>query len=42
MDMTKLDLDAEFDAALAKLREDAIAAQKRAEIDRRAREMGLG
>ncbi len=42
MDMGKLDLDAEFDAALAKLRDDAIAAQKRAEIDRRAREMGLG
>ena len=42
LDMTKLDLDAEFDAALAKLRDDAIAVQKRAEIDRRAREMGLG
>ncbi len=42
MDMTKLDLDAEFDAALTKLRDDAVAAQKRAEIDRRAREMGLG
>ena len=42
MDMTKLDLDAEFDAALSKIREDAVAAKKRAEIDRRAREMGLG
>jgi hypothetical protein len=42
MDMSKLDLDAEFDAALTKLRDDAFAAQKRAEIDRRAREMGLG
>ena len=41
LDMTKLDLDAEFDAALAKLRDDATAAKKRAEIDRRAREMGL-
>src|SRR5258706_5834959 len=42
LDVTKLDLDAEFDAALAKLRDDAIAAQKRVEIDRRARELGLG
>ena len=40
-DMAARDIDADFDAALQKLHEDAIAAQKRAEIDRRAKEMGL-
>ncbi len=40
-DMAARDVDADFDAALAKLHETALAAQKRAEIDRRAREMGL-
>ena len=40
-DMAARDVDADFDAALAKLHETALAVQKRAEIDRRAREMGL-
>jgi DNA primase len=40
-DMAARDVDADFDAALAKLHEVAAAAQKRAEIDRRARELGL-
>ena len=40
-DMASRDIDADFDAALQKLHEDAMAATKRAEIDRRAREMGL-
>jgi DNA primase len=41
-DMAKLDLDAEFDAALDRLREDAAIAAKRAEIEARARQLGLG
>ncbi len=41
-DMASRDIDADFDAALQKLHEDTVAAAKRAEIDRRAREMGLG
>ena len=36
------DLDAEFDGALAKLREEAIAERKRREQQKRAQEMGLG
>ncbi|MCY7388244.1 MAG: DNA primase, partial [Burkholderiales bacterium] len=36
------DLDAEFDGALAKLREEAIVERKRRELQRRAKEMGLG
>ncbi len=40
--MANLDLDAEFDGALERLREDAAAAVKRAEIDARARQLGLG
>jgi DNA primase len=40
-DMAARDVDADFDAALAKLHETAEAAQRRAEIDRRARELGL-
>ncbi len=40
-DMSARDVDADFDAALAKLHETALATQKRAEIDRRARELGL-
>jgi DNA primase len=40
-DMAARDVDADFDAALAKLHEAALAVQKRAEIDRRARELGL-
>ena len=40
-DMAARDIDADFDAALQKLHEEALAARKRAEIDRRAREMGL-
>ena len=36
------DLDAEFDAALATLREDAIAERKKVEQQKRAQEMGLG
>ncbi|MBL0122902.1 MAG: DNA primase [Betaproteobacteria bacterium] len=35
------DLDAEFDEALARLRDEAIAAQKKSETLRRARDMGL-
>ena len=35
-------LDAEFDEALARLREEALAAQKRRETLQRAQEMGLG
>jgi DNA primase DnaG DnaB-binding len=40
-DMAARDVDSDFDAALAKLHEVALAQQKRAEMDRRAREMGL-
>ncbi len=40
-DMAARDIDADFDAALQKLHEEALAAIKRAEIDKRAREMGL-
>ena len=40
-DMSARDVDSDFDAALAKLHEVALATQKRAEMDRRAREMGL-
>jgi DNA primase len=40
-DMAARDVDSDFDAALAKLHEVALALQKRAEMDRRAREMGL-
>ena len=36
------DLDAEFDGALAKLREEAIAERKKREQQKRAQEMGLG
>ncbi len=36
------DLDAEFDEALARLREDALADEKKRDELRRAREMGLG
>jgi hypothetical protein len=39
--MAARDVDSDFDAALAKLHEVALAQQKRAEMDRRAREMGL-
>ncbi len=41
VDAARLDLDAEFDAALARLQKDAADARQRAEIERRAREMGL-
>ena len=40
-DMAARDIDADFDAALQKLHEEALVAQKRAEFDRRAKEMGL-
>ena len=44
MDTNKpdFDLDAEFDGALAKLRDDAIAERKKREQQKRAQEMGLG
>ncbi|MBL8511075.1 MAG: hypothetical protein JNM52_05470, partial [Betaproteobacteria bacterium] len=41
IDPQKIDLESEFDNTLARLREEALAAEKRAEINRRAREMGL-
>ena len=44
MDTNKpdFDVDAEFDGALAKLREDVIAQRKKREQQKRAKEMGLG
>jgi DNA primase len=42
IDPVKLDLDAEFDAALERLRQDSVTAIKRADTLKRARELGLG
>lgn len=42
VDTDRLDLDAEFDGALSRLREEAEVAVRRAEVLKRARELGIG